>query len=39
LESEHTSKDHEILSLQIRVKNLEEQAEKVETSLRNTTQK
>lgn len=33
LELEHTSKDHEILSLQIRTKNLEEQLDKIESQL------
>ncbi|OZJ02998.1 hypothetical protein BZG36_04685, partial [Bifiguratus adelaidae] len=37
LEAEHTQKDHEILSLQIRIKNLEEQLEKAEGGLSQTT--
>ncbi|ORE22507.1 DUF221-domain-containing protein [Rhizopus microsporus] len=36
LEQEHTSKDHELLSLQIRIKNLEEQLDKTENSLQTT---
>ncbi|RUP47499.1 hypothetical protein BC936DRAFT_145670, partial [Jimgerdemannia flammicorona] len=37
LEAEHISKDHDIQSLTIRVKNLEEQLDKAETSLTDTT--
>ncbi|GAN04795.1 kinesin family member C1 [Mucor ambiguus] len=33
LELEHTSKDHELLSIQIRAKNLEDQLDKTETKL------
>lgn len=33
LELEHTSKDHELLSVQIRAKNLEEQLDKTEAKL------
>jgi tropomyosin len=33
LELEHTSKDHELLSIQIRAKNLEEQLDKTEAKL------
>ncbi|KAI8087916.1 uncharacterized protein B0P05DRAFT_577814 [Gilbertella persicaria] len=36
LELEHTSKDHELLSLQIRAKNLEEQLDKTEEKLHQT---
>ncbi|KAI9475882.1 MAG: hypothetical protein EXX96DRAFT_486591 [Benjaminiella poitrasii] len=35
LELEHTSKDHELLSLQIRTKNLEEQLDKTEAKLQS----
>lgn len=39
LEAEHTAKDHEILSLQIRVKNLEEALEKTESQLQEMSAK
>ncbi|KAG0753472.1 hypothetical protein G6F57_007505 [Rhizopus arrhizus] len=39
LEQEHTAKDHEILSLQIRTKNLEEQLDKAESQLQTTSSK
>lgn len=39
LEAEHTAKDHELLSLQIRVKNLEETLEKTEAKLKEMSTK
>ncbi|RCH77989.1 hypothetical protein CU098_005212 [Rhizopus stolonifer] len=39
LEQEHTTKDHELLSLQIRTRNLEEQLDKAENELTTTSAK